>query len=191
MLHYPLREAHPRGIVMQTVWGFDLGVASVGFAVVRWDGWETPDGQGELLRLGVRAFPETRETETQGPGEPLNAARRQKRLMRRQVRRRRWRRVHLRALLAEAGLLPAADARPPQGQDPYALRARGLAAALSAEEAGWAIFHLLKRRGFQGSRKVGPAEAAAPARDEEAKPGRRRRTAKEPTPETPADAAAQ
>ncbi|MFQ3623610.1 MAG: type II CRISPR RNA-guided endonuclease Cas9, partial [Acetobacteraceae bacterium] len=35
------------------------------------------------------------------------------------------------------------------------------------------------------------AEAAAPARDEEAKPGRRRRTAKEPTPETPADAAAQ
>lgn len=176
---------------MQTVWGFDLGVTSVGFAVVRWDGWDTPDGQGAILRLGVRAFPETREIDTQGPGAPLNAARRQKRLMRRQTRRRRWRRLHLRALLAEAGLLPAPDAAPPQGQDPYALRARGLAAALTAEETGWAIFHLLKRRGFQGSRKVGPAEPApATAEDEEAPRGRRRRATAELTPAAPADARA-
>jgi CRISPR-associated endonuclease Csn1 len=174
---------------MQTVWGFDLGVTSVGFAVIRWDGWDTPDGDGEILRLGVRAFPETREIDTQGPGDPLNAARRQKRLMRRQMRRRRWRRTHLRTLLAEAGLLPDGNARPPPGQDPYALRARGLAAALSAEETGWAIFHLLKRRGFQGSRKVGPAEPApATAEDEETPRGRRRRARAEAAPAEPADA---
>ncbi|MCX7901347.1 MAG: type II CRISPR RNA-guided endonuclease Cas9 [Burkholderiaceae bacterium] len=144
---------------MQTIWGFDLGVTSVGFAVVKWDGWATPDGCGEILRLGVRVFPETREMDTQGPGDPLNASRRQKRLMRRQTRRRRWRRVHLRALLSEAGLLPDANGAPPGRQDPYALRARGLVSRLSPEETGWAIFHLLKRRGFQESRKIDPAEA--------------------------------
>lgn len=157
---------------MLTLWGFDLGVASVGFAVVRWDGWRSPNGEGEILALGVRAFSETRDEKSK---EPLNAERRRKRLMRRQVRRRRWRRVHLRALLAEAGLLPGKDAKPPPGQDPYALRARGLAEALSAEEAGWAIFHLLKRRGFRGSRKVGPATAEPADAEEAPKRGKRRK----------------
>lgn len=175
---------------MQVIWGFDLGVTSVGFAVIRWDGWNTTDGSGEILRLGVRVFPETREIDAQGPGAPLNAGRRQKRLMRRQVRRRRWRRVHLRALLAEAGLLPDQRAQPPKGQDPYALRARGLDGPLSVEEAGWAIFHLLKRRGFQGSRKVGPAEpagAAAEEEGEEAPRGRRQRRKAEASPPEPTD----
>lgn len=140
---------------METVWGFDLGVSSVGFAVLRWDGWKSDDGKGDILALGVRTFPETRDEKSK---EPRNVARRQKRLMRRQIRRRRWRRIHLRALLAEAGLLPDRNAQPPQGQDPYALRARGLSEPLRAEEAGWAIFHLLKRRGFLGSRKHDPAQ---------------------------------
>lgn len=176
---------------MQTIWGFDLGVTSVGFAVIRWDGWDAPEGNGEILRLGVRVFPEAREIDAQGPGAPLNAARRQKRLVRRQLRRRRWRRVHLRALLAEAGLLPSPNAKPPAGQDPYALRARGVVGPLSAAEAGWAIFHLLKRRGFQGSRKIGPAPPApadAKAEDGAASPGRRRRGRAEVPPAQPADA---
>ena len=164
---------------MQTIWGFDLGVTSVGFAVVRWDGWSTVEGAGAILRLGVRAFPETRERDAQGPGDPLNAARRRKRLVRRQVRRRRWRRVHLRALLGEAGLLPSPDARPPGGQDPYALRAQGLEGPLSAEQAGWAIFHLLKRRGFQGSRKVS-AQQPAPAAPVEADATAARRAGRRP-----------
>ncbi|GIX10334.1 type II CRISPR RNA-guided endonuclease Cas9 [Elioraea sp.] len=176
---------------MQTIWGFDLGVTSVGFAVIRWDGWSTPEGNGEIVRLGVRVFPEAREIDTQGPGAPLNAGRRQKRLMRRQVRRRRWRRVHLRILLAEAGLLPDECGQPPKGQDPYALRARGLDGPLSIGEAGWAIFHLLKRRGFQGSRKVGPVEPApattAEVDDEEAPRGRRRRGRALASPPEPAD----
>lgn len=175
---------------MQLIWGFDLGVTSVGFAVIRWDEWDTTDGNGEILRLGVRVFPETREIDAQGPGAPLNAGRRQKRLMRRQVRRRRWRRVHLRALLAETGLLPDQRVEPPKGQDPYALRARGLDGRLSEEEAGWAIFHLLKRRGFQGSRKVGPTEpagAAAEEDDEEVPRGRRGRRGAEASPPEPVD----
>lgn len=152
---------------MRTIWGFDLGVTSIGFAVLTWDEWGSPEGVGEILRLGVRIFPETREDKDLAP---KNAARRGARLARRQLRRRRWRRVHLRTLLAETGLLPRADARPPVGQDPYALRARGLAESLDPTDLGWAIFHLLKRRGFQGSRKRSDRESPEQIKeDEEAK----------------------
>jgi CRISPR-associated endonuclease Csn1 len=149
---------------MQTIWGFDLGVTSVGWAVIRWD---EAAAQGEIVRMGVRVFPETREAKKPGEvGDPLNAARRSKRLARRMLRRKRWRRVHLRHTLVSAGLLPK-DAEPgkhrnacppPAGFDPYAVRVRGLTEALPPHDLGWALFHLLKRRGFQGSRKYGSAE---------------------------------
>jgi CRISPR-associated endonuclease Csn1 len=152
---------------MRAIWGFDLGVASVGFAVLRWDGWDSPEGAGEILRLGVRVFPESREEKDLSP---KNAARRGRRLARRQIRRRRWRRVALRRALAAAGLLPAADAWPPAGQDPYMLRSRGLSHPLLPHELGWALFHLLKRRGFLGSRKrpdqPNTAEAKKAAQEE-------------------------
>jgi CRISPR-associated endonuclease Csn1 len=136
---------------MQTIWGFDLGVASIGFAVVRWNGGIDDAGRGEIERLGVRVFPETREGRKH---EPKNVPRRQKRLARRQTHRRRWRRVELRRVLAAASLLPSPQAIPPcRKHDPYALRAKGLSEPLTAEELGWALFHLLKRRGWQGSRK--------------------------------------
>jgi len=139
---------------MAIIWGFDLGVTSVGFAVIRQD--PAPESD-EILRLGVRIFPESRETGAGGrPGEPLNATRRLGRLKRRQTRRKRWRRVHLRTLLAEAGLLPDSRAEPPDvAEDPVVLRLRGLHAPLTPPQLGWALFHLLKRRGYD--------EATAPA----------------------------
>ncbi len=154
---------------MQTIWGLDLGVTSVGFAVLKWDEWASAEGSGEIVRLGVRIFPECREEKDLSP---KNAVRRQARLTRRQVRRRRWRRVHLRALLAEAGLLPSPDAKPLANQDPYVLRARGLTGALELHELGWALFHLLKRRGFQGSRKRPDTRKDAAAKADEEAEGR-------------------
>jgi CRISPR-associated endonuclease Csn1 len=152
---------------MQTIWGFDLGVTSVGWALIR-----QGDGSGEVVAMGVRIFPETREKETNGSaGAPLNAVRRQKRLMRRTLRRKRWRRVKLREALTEAGLLPPeATSRehparqPPPGQDPYEIRARGLIEPLTPHEIGWALLHLMKRRGYQGSRKR-DVEEKAPAKE--------------------------
>jgi CRISPR-associated endonuclease Csn1 len=138
---------------MAKIWGFDLGVTSIGFAVVAEGGAGAAAAAGQIERLGVRIFPEAREADRDRA--PKNAARRQARLARRQLRRRRWRRVHMREILSEAGLLADERAEPPGGQDPYALRARGLREALSKNELGWALFHLLKRRGFAGSRKHG------------------------------------
>jgi CRISPR-associated endonuclease Csn1 len=168
---------------MQTIWGFDLGVTSVGWAVISQPEGNPGEDTGKVLRMGVRIFPETREpAKAGGPGEALNATRRIKRLMRRTLRRKRWRRVKLREALTEAGLLPPEaierdDKRrqPPAGQDPYALRARGLTEALAPHDVGWALLHLLKRRGYQGSRKR-DAEEKAPAKDadDEAKATARR-----------------
>jgi len=149
---------------MRMIWGFDLGVTSVGFAILKWDESTNTAGMGEILRLGVRVSPESREKDL----APKNATRRHARLMRRQCRRRHWRRRHLRTLLTEFGLLPDDKAVPPPGQDPYALRARGLTAPLAPQELAWAIFHLLKRRGFQGSRKRAAGGNTKPPEDKNA-----------------------
>ena len=84
---------------MARIFGFDIGTTSVGFAVIDHD---PARERGDILRLGVRIFPEARDPD----GTPLNQQRRQKRMMRRQLRRRRRRRT-LNECLAESGLLPS------------------------------------------------------------------------------------
>jgi len=52
------------------VFGFDIGTTSIGFAVIDHD----PEGEtGQILRLGVRVFPEARDPD----GTPYNQRRRQ------------------------------------------------------------------------------------------------------------------
>ena len=69
---------------MARVWGLDTGPTSVGWAVIDYN---IVQGRGEILRqgMGCRIFPEARDPE----GTPLNQNRRQKRMLRRQLRRRR------------------------------------------------------------------------------------------------------
>lgn len=129
---------------MARIFGFDIGTASIGFAVVNLD---EKNESGSISRLGVRIFPEARDPD----GSPLNQQRRAKRMMRRQLRRRRKRRRTLNELLARHGFLPAFGS--PEwarvmAADPYELRARGLETPLSAYELGRALYHLAKRRHF-------------------------------------------
>ena len=70
---------------MPLVFGLDIGTTSVGFAVIDHD---SEGAMGKIHRLGVRIFPEARDPK----GVPLNQERRQARLRRRQLRRRRERR---------------------------------------------------------------------------------------------------
>lgn len=145
---------------MQRIWGFDLGTASVGFAVIEHDEVRQ---EGKILKLGVRVFPEGVTEKTK---EPRNWQRRQSRLARRQFRRRRWRKRALRAALVDAGLLPTSEREPrahqtredfflssEKGRDPYELRANGVKEKLEPYEIGRALFHLSKHRAFVGSRK--------------------------------------
>lgn len=140
---------------MQRIFGFDIGTTSIGWAVIDHDASSTKGRiveEGGVPGLGVRIFPEARDTD----GTPLNQQRRQKRMARRQLRRRRTRRRLLNETLAEAGLLPpfSKDKESKWAEvmalDPYPLRVKGLAEPLSPHEFGRAIYHLSKRRHFRG-----------------------------------------
>ena len=70
---------------MTRILGLDIGTTSVGFALID---SEPPEGRPAIVRMGVRIFPEARDPK----GVPLNQQRRDKRIARRQLRRRRERR---------------------------------------------------------------------------------------------------
>ena len=70
---------------MPLTFGLDIGTTSIGFAVIDHD---VEAATGKTRRLGVRIFPEARDPR----GTPLNQDRRQARLRRRQLRRKRERR---------------------------------------------------------------------------------------------------
>ena len=133
---------------MSLIFGLDMDTTSIGFAVIDHD---SDTERGEILRLGVRIFPEPRDPQ----GTPLNQERRQARLRRRQLRRRRERRRLLGELLFKAGLLPArhsAEWAALMRNDPYDLRRRAFEGKkLDPHEIGRAIYHLSQRRHFRGN----------------------------------------
>ena len=83
--------------------GLDIGVASVGWAVVGLNGTGEPVG---LHRLGVRIFDKAEQPKT---GESLAAPRRMARGMRRRLRRKALRRADVYALLERSGLSTRAN----------------------------------------------------------------------------------
>ena len=111
---------------MPLIFGFDIGTTSIGFAAIEFD---PAKGEGRILRMGSRIFPEARDPK----GTPFNQTRRQKRLMRRQLRRRKDRRRRLNEALLTFGLLPrfgSPEWTEVMAGDPVALRARAAGPAL-------------------------------------------------------------
>ncbi len=139
------------------VLGLDIGIASVGSALLRHG--ETP----EILFAGSRCFdppenPKTRELE--------NQKRREKRLLRRVIRRRAQRMAKVRSILVRAGVLSSTDpaafhnrpgAAPP---DPWRARAESLDRLLTESEFAAAILHIAKHRGFKSNSKSGQGDNA-------------------------------
>ena len=117
--------------------GIDLGIASIGTALVLIDDAGNPT---KFLDFGVRIF-----------SVPEGAAeRRAKRLERKHIRRRRQRIAKLGQLLQQHGLLPA-DAEQMRSlirKNPYMLRAQGTSAAYeSLFDLGRSLLHMAKFRG--------------------------------------------
>lgn len=145
---------------MRTIWGFDLGTSSVGWAIVKVD---EAQETGSILGMGSRIFSEP----TDDKGNPFNADRRAKRLARRQLRRRKRRRRDLNKFLQEVNLLPpfgTSQWDQVMGLDPYLLRYKSIplealpeedrpmqkAEKLEPPELGRILYHLGKHRGFSG-----------------------------------------
>ena len=117
--------------------GIDLGIASIGTALVLTDEAGNPT---KPLDLGVRIF-----------SVPEGAAtRRSKRLERKHIRRRRQRIAKLKLFLQQHGLLPADTSQLASlmHKNPYLLRAQGTSAAHQPLfDIGRSLLHMAKFRG--------------------------------------------
>lgn len=125
--------------VTPITFGLDIGIASVGWAVLE------PE---RIVALGVRAFD---KAETAKEGESLNLARRTARLMRRRLYRRAWRQTKVARLLKREGLIGDSQFfhnQLPAPISPWKLRVEGLDRLLTPEEWARVIYHLCKHRGF-------------------------------------------
>lgn len=135
---------HPYGI------GLDIGVTSVGWAVLALDGEEKPRG---IIDMGSRIFDAAEHPKT---GASLALPRREARSARRRLRRHRHRKERIRELIVSSGLLGRNELdRLFDGQltDIYALRVKALDEKLSREEFSRVLLHLAQRRGFRSNRK--------------------------------------
>ena len=143
-----------------TILGLDLGTNSVGWALFHADDSGNPT---KLIDLGVRIFQRSVGDKTP---TPKNAERRNKRLARRVLDRRRRRKLRMLHYLISLQLLPqelAEHAQPelwlsakhdPHGiSDPLQLRSRALDTQLSPYQLGRVLLHLVQRRGFQSNKK--------------------------------------
>jgi CRISPR-associated endonuclease Csn1 len=144
---------------MAKIIGIDAGIASIGWAVI-----ETTDHQGRILACGTRMFD---APETDKERKPTNSIRREKRGMRRVIRRRRQRMTAIRRLLAAHALLPTASSNALAiGLNPWELRAEALDRALTAPELATVLGHIAAHRGFRSNAK---ADRGANAADESSK----------------------
>lgn len=142
--------------------GLDIGIASVGWAVLQMETETEPDVWQGIVGLGVRIFDRAEDGKT---GEPLNLARRIARSTRRRLARRVKRLHRLRQALSHAGVVPGTDMTyfntPAQATDPWVLRAEALDRCLTSQEWARVLYHLVKHRGFYVARKSEESDDAS------------------------------
>jgi CRISPR/Cas system Type II protein with McrA/HNH and RuvC-like nuclease domain len=131
--------------------GFDIGIASVGWAVL---------SETRIVDLGVRCFDAAED-----PKEKisLNQARRAARVSRNRFAQRRSRLKRLKTLFEHVGLLPRSaieslfapvQAKGVEVDDLWEIRSNALIRALTNEEFAHVLHHLVKRRGYGSLREA-------------------------------------
>lgn len=128
--------------------GLDLGITSVGFALV------DLDQKKRIIKAGVHLFETAENPKT---GASLAAPRREARATRRRLARRRMRLDAVLRTLKKFGFQDVdriTETPSPQrlNYNPWQLRSSGLERKLSDLEFGIAVYHLAKHRGFRSSR---------------------------------------
>lgn len=158
---------------MTKILGLDLGTNSIGWAVVDKENNKIDD-------CGVRIFPEgvVNMNEGEEREKSKNALRRENRQTRRQVARRRMRKIKLLELLVEQKMCPLSyeqlmvwkhwdKEKKSEGRhfpqtkefitwlkiNPYDIRYKGINGELTRMEFGRLLYHFVQRRGFLSSRK--------------------------------------
>lgn len=130
--------------------GLDIGIASVGYAVLALDYEEKPWG---IIRMGSRIFD---VAENPKDGASLALPRREARSVRRRLRRHRHRIERIKNLLLTTKLISAENLEhlyEGQLSDIYALRVQALDKSVNNLELARILLHLAQRRGFKSNRK--------------------------------------
>lgn len=147
------------------IFGFDLGIASIGWAVVEFDNENFDEVTGEItegkiVKSGVRCFP---VAENPKDGSSLAKPRREKRLARRVCRRKARRMEGIKGLFVALGLATKEELDFENhnniyanqiGGDVWNLRVKALSSELSKHELVRVLTHLAKHRGFKSYRKA-------------------------------------
>jgi len=131
--------------------GLDIGISSVGWAVVDLD----PTNR-RIVDMGVRCFDAAEVAKTK---EPLAKERREARSARRRSRRLRGRKESIKQLFIDFGLVSLENNDTVYRADtdkysPWELRCESLDRLLNSEELARALYHIAKRRGFKSNRKT-------------------------------------
>lgn len=131
--------------------GLDIGIASVGWAVLE----NNIDGEPiKIERLGVRIFDKAEETD----GSPLAKHRREARGQRRTIRRRRHRKDRIKQLIQQNGIMTRVEMAEMFEHlqfetSVYELRVQALERALTKQEFVRVLIHLAQRRGYKSNSK--------------------------------------
>lgn len=128
--------------------GLDIGIASVGWAVINND-------TNRIENLGVRIFKKAEEPD----GEALNLARREARGSRRRIRRRATRMKKVKELMIKYQLISQEELKDlyilkADDKDVWELRERGLERCLNRKEWARVLTSIAKRRGYKSNRKI-------------------------------------
>ncbi|MBM7615758.1 CRISPR-associated endonuclease Csn1 [Alkaliphilus hydrothermalis] len=123
-------------------------MASVGWSILNLE-------QNRIEDLGVRVFPKSEDRSANA----LNTKRRESRLTRRTIRRKKGRLQAVKDLFVKEGLIDIGERdqvfTTSKGQiDVWQLRKEGLDRLLTNEEWARVLFHICKRRGFKSNRKT-------------------------------------
>lgn len=145
---------------MSYTMGLDIGITSVGWAVLDWE-------KERILDLGVRLFP---GAENPKDGSSLAAPRREARGARRRTRRKAQRMRDIRQLIVSHAILSQREMDNLFAKafftTPWELRAAALDRSLSPEEFSRVLIHIAKHRGFRSNRTVSPEDKRASAQEE-------------------------
>ena len=132
--------------------GLDIGIASVGWAVLE----NNIDGEPiKIERLGVRIFDKAEHPKT---GASLAEPRREARGQRRTIRRKRHRKDRIKQLIQQNGIMPRVEMAEMFEHSQfetsvYELRVQALERALTKQEFVRVLIHLAQRRGYKSNSK--------------------------------------
>ena len=144
---------------MKRILGLDLGVSSIGWALV--NEAENAEEKSSIVKLGVRVNPLTVDEQSnfeKGKSITTNADRTQKRGMRRSLQRYKLRRAELIRKLLEAGIIKNDSILYENGNrttfETYRLRAKAAVEEISLEEFARVLIMINKKRGYKSNRKA-------------------------------------